>query len=1103
MNILVLCLGLLPAPVDGEPGPSAREVFRRIMGSDFPENIKAYFTRDRRLIAAIGEAGFLIIFPRVGPSALCGTEFSTGKSPLWADDEILYDVFDEGGLANWTARIGDPDLRNSLSNFFYLESYGQLRIFGTVNGPKSSPFHDSLITITGQPDWRPAPSNWDSLMFKALFWDPVQVPPYNGDMYCYDQDFLGGLLPRDWVWDFYAARDAIALIDPYVDFRELDRDGDKMVDYVIIIRPAPPWPTYGIMYFESYPFEIMTQDSVVVRPGGAFPLRDTAAFVHYWDCVYPEVPDSLKYDSQEHRAELLHGIVHELTHNLGVPDKYDLNDWFYHPAFGSSGTGIYSFIKVFAPGPAGRRYMRPFSPLDKVHVGWKTPQELTNSGRYTTKPYSMETPQGPAAVDVYRITIPFPHYSPYNPVNYDYAPDTQQYFLVAYHDKASHWEDVYESQGLIIYHINDLTPPFYYQKESPPDITAYYGDHFEKRKNEDPELSSGLWGNEGIGIRPDPIFGSDRHDFWNNFYYQCNPDCFPEESWCLWDYVSEKSGRTWPQPAYNNPDDLFGPGTLENFTHLTNPSSDAYSCYEVDYHLRDHEQNGIYLIPGKDAWCFSVEEFECYEECGAPDYKPFLRPAYYCEGKPGDPGYGEYGYPQFVASHIAIKNIGQEAGGMGFDLLLDYVQSDVPDATGTNNAPRIVWDGNFIHMAYSSRNHIYYTRKENGRWIPAYPVGQGSRPALVEKDGRMGIIWNEDAGLVFRRGNDYWWGEPDIILSGAGLSQASAALAGESLFVAVEKKTWDTWKLLWTAFPFSEPGTPIWRELASANASASGMTGPSVGTWEDKAFIAYSNPQDGDVYLASFNLGQLQARPLLVNLSESPGTPSEHPSMAIVAGVPMVVWSENGEIFLEGEPFQDLNLSASPGVRSDYPAISEIPGLALASVVWQEGDSLAGCVIYPGGPEIFRFSRPYQGKWPQSAAAGDSLYLISTVWRDRYPRGMNQDSVNEYQVFLDSQPLPGTAVTEPSMPEPVPPQFALWPPLVKGNRLEIRFCLPERARTSLVVYDASGRKVLTILEKEMDPGTYEALWEGDLPAGVYFLKLAQAKRAEVVKFVRI
>lgn len=1093
----------MPGPLGEEPGPTAREIVARIMGSGLPGNIKMYFSRGGTPIAATGDAGFLILFPRVGPSSLCATEFSAGKMPAWADDEIIYDVIDEGGLYGWDTRINDPDLISSLSNFFYLESYGQLRIFGTVNGPKDCPFHDSLIRVTGQPHWRPAPCNWDSLAFKALFWDPVQESPYDGDMYCYDRDFLGGLLPRDWVWDFYAARDAIALIDPYLDFRELDRNGDGMVDYAIIIRPAPPWPTYGIMYFDYYPFDIMTEDSVVVRLGGAFPLRDTARFSGYWDCVYPELPDTLKYDSKEHKAELLHGIAHELAHNLGIPDKYDLNDWFYNPAFGSSGTGIYSFIKVFAPGPPSRKYMRSFSPLDKARLGWKAPQELTESGHYAVRPFSTENPQGPAGVDVYKITVPFPYYSPYNPENYDYAPDTQQYFLLAYHGKTSHWEDVYEAEGLIIYHINDLTPPFYYQIENPPRITAYYGDHFEKRKNEDPELASGLWAENGFGTSPDPVFGSDRHDFWVNFYYQCNPDCFPEESWCLWDYVSEKSGRTWPQPAYNNPDDLFGPGINQNFTHLTNPSTDAYACYEVDYHLRDHEQNGIYLRPGKDAWCFEASSFECYEECGAPDYKPFLRPAYHCQGQPGDPEYGEYGYPQFIASHIAVKNISYEAGAMGFDLLLDYVQSDAPDATGANNAPRLLWDSNFMHMAYASRGYIYYTRRE-GRWIPAYPVGLGTRPCLTQaENGRMGVIWCSDLGLMFRKGNDYWWGDPEIILRGAGLSQAGAALTGDTLVVAVEKKEWDSWKLLWSAFSFSEPGTPAWREIARADVAPPEMSGPSVGVWEDTAFIAYSNPEDGDVYLARVSLGQARTKPLIINLSESPGVPSVHPSMAMATRTPFVVWSEGGEIFLEGDTWDNLNISSSPGVPSDNPVIHEIPGPYLLSVIWQEGNGLAGCVFDPDEGVISRFSRPYRGLWPQQTAVKDSLYFVSTVWRDRYPRGANADSVDEYQVFLDREKIPGSAVLEPRLPDRIFPEFNLWPPISEGNRLSVRFSLPEQRRASLVIYDASGRRRELILDRTIGPGTYETFWEGVLPSGVYFLMLTQGKRSRVRKFVRM
>ena len=61
----------------------------------------------------------------------------------------------------------------------------------------------------------------------------------------------------------------------------------------------------------------------------------------------------------------------------------------------------------------------------------------------------------------------------------------------------------------------------------------------------------------------------------------------------------------------------------------------------------------------------------------------------------------------------------------------------------------------------------------------------------------------------------------------------------------------------------------------------------------------------------------------------------------------------------------------------------------------------------------------------------------------------------------------------------------------------VRFDVPVQARVSLTIYDALGRRVHTILERELGPGTYSEQWNAaTFPSGVYYCRMeAKESRA--------
>ncbi len=73
----------------------------------------------------------------------------------------------------------------------------------------------------------------------------------------------------------------------------------------------------------------------------------------------------------------------------------------------------------------------------------------------------------------------------------------------------------------------------------------------------------------------------------------------------------------------------------------------------------------------------------------------------------------------------------------------------------------------------------------------------------------------------------------------------------------------------------------------------------------------------------------------------------------------------------------------------------------------------------------------------------------------------------------------------------------------------IRFVVPERGQVSLVVYDASGHAIRTLVNDVIDAGAREAIWDGRddrgvaQSSGVYFYRLQAGKRIESRKMVLV
>lgn len=69
---------------------------------------------------------------------------------------------------------------------------------------------------------------------------------------------------------------------------------------------------------------------------------------------------------------------------------------------------------------------------------------------------------------------------------------------------------------------------------------------------------------------------------------------------------------------------------------------------------------------------------------------------------------------------------------------------------------------------------------------------------------------------------------------------------------------------------------------------------------------------------------------------------------------------------------------------------------------------------------------------------------------------------------------------------------------------KIKFDIRSQGKVSLKVYDSVGRKIVTLLDKDMSPGTYETSWNADkYSSGVYFYRMETGNFTDTKKMLLI
>lgn len=84
----------------------------------------------------------------------------------------------------------------------------------------------------------------------------------------------------------------------------------------------------------------------------------------------------------------------------------------------------------------------------------------------------------------------------------------------------------------------------------------------------------------------------------------------------------------------------------------------------------------------------------------------------------------------------------------------------------------------------------------------------------------------------------------------------------------------------------------------------------------------------------------------------------------------------------------------------------------------------------------------------------------------------------------------------------IPPEFRLYQnfPNPFNPSTQIQFDVPYSGQVSLVIFDNTGRETTSLLNSELNPGSYEVTWNGtDYASGVYYCRLSSAGFSDTKK----
>jgi len=157
---------------------------------------------------------------------------------------------------------------------------------------------------------------------------------------------------------------------------------------------------------------------------------------------------------------------------------------------------------------------------------------------------------------------------------------------------------------------------------------------------------------------------------------------------------------------------------------------------------------------------------------------------------------------------------------------------------------------------------------------------------------------------------------------------------------------------------------------------------------------------------------------------------------------------------------------------------------------------------------VLKYSSSGTLLWDKSYnGSGNNLDWAHSITLDNnknvYVTGRSGDSLGyadivtiKYNQLIGIQPISNEIPISFSLSQNYPNPF--------NPETKIRFALPKSSFTKIIIYDAIGREIETIVNGQLTSGTYETDWNAiNYPSGIYYYKLSTESYSETKKMVLI
>ena len=431
-------------------------------------------------------------------------------------------------------------------------------------------------------------------------------------------------------------------------------------------------------------------------------------------------------------------------------------------------------------------------------------------------------------------------------------------------------------------------------------------------------------------------------------------------------------------------------------------------------------------------------------------------------------------------------------------------------STSSNNAWCIAANGNIVHTVWSDDrdgNHeIYYKRStdDGTNWGVDLRLtndnAESGSPSIAVSGTFVHVVWVDNRlgidEIYYKRSTDGGinWGVESRLSpnDSLGSSIPSISVSGTYVHVVWEDLRNYNWGIYYKR---STDGGINWDADIRLSIDISSSALPSIATsgsivnvvWQD-----YFNGIPGIYHKRSSDGGMNWGN--IASLTNNTFR-SDYPSIAVSGSTVHVVWPDvhdiNYEIYYLRSTDGGLNWGTHTRLTNNTHT-SWNPSIAVSSslvhVVWQEERD--------GNKEIY-YKRSTDGgiNWgtdtrltnnsamsynPSIAVSGSFAHVL---WHD------NRDSGN-WEIYYKRNPTGNVGIKNIS--SEVPSRYSLGQnyPNPFNSTSNLKFEISNTGDVKLIVYDIMGKEVQTLVNERLQPGTYEAAFDGSmLNSGVYFYKL--------------